>query len=189
MIYSDHDIRLGLLYRGLFKVSSSKHSVLDSIQPASIDLHLGKSFALPQVDDPSQPVDIFAEGKYEFVEPIDGSFIIQPLQSVLATTEEKIHISPFLAATVEGRSSIGRKGLFIQNAGFIDPGFEGEITLELFNASQHPLILHVGMAICQMVLYELKSGCDKPYHGRYQGQEGATPSRLFLDKKGDSNNV
>lgn len=76
----------------------------------------------------------------------------------------------------------GRMGLFIQNAGWVDPGFEGQITFELFNASDTPILLTAGTRIAQLVFAEMTEACDKPYNGKYQGQIGATESRIHQDK-------
>ena len=86
-----------------------------------------------------------------------------------------------MAAYVEGRSSIGRLGLQIQNAGFIDAGFHGQITLELENQSSFPIVLQSGVRICQIVFVQMNADAEKPYCGKYNGQTGATPSRLEVD--------
>ena len=86
-----------------------------------------------------------------------------------------------MTAFVEGRSSIGRLGLFIQNAGWVDPGFEGEITLELFNANKCAIELQSGRRVGQLVFAQLDVHTLNPYQGKYQGQRGATGSRIFLD--------
>jgi len=83
---------------------------------------------------------------------------------------------------VEGRSSIGRIGLFIQNAGWIDPGFEGRITLELYNASSLPIKLQAGKRICQLVFCTMDQKAENPYQGKYQGQKVTVGSRVYQDK-------
>ena len=86
-----------------------------------------------------------------------------------------------LTAFVEGRSSLGRMGLFIQNAGWVDPGFEGEITLELFNANRCAIELKSGRRVGQLVFAKMDCKALKPYSGKYQKQRGATGSKVFLD--------
>ena len=86
-----------------------------------------------------------------------------------------------LTAFVEGRSSLGRMGLFIQNAGWVDPGFEGDITLELFNANRCAIELRAGQRVGQLVFARMDAAAQFPYRGKYQGQRGATGSRAFLD--------
>ena len=86
-----------------------------------------------------------------------------------------------LTAFVEGRSSLGRMGLFIQNAGWIDPGFKGEITLELFNANRCAIELKSGRRVGQLVFAKMDFPALNPYSGKYQGQRGATGSRVYLD--------
>lgn len=174
MILSDVDIRESLNNIGGLKVFPL---VKDSIQPASIDLHLGDEFTL--IAKSKEPVDIFDSDDCNTFRA--KSFTIYPKSFILATTKEEVYIPYSLTAFIEGRSSIGRKGLFIHNAGYVDPGFQGQITLELFNCSNRPIIIHEGISICQMVLSYLDNPCAKPYSGRYQFQRGTTPSRLFLD--------
>jgi dCTP deaminase len=86
-----------------------------------------------------------------------------------------------LTAFVEGRSSLGRMGLFIQNAGWVDPGFKGEITLELFNANRCAIELKSGRRVGQLVFAKMDIAAENPYNGKYQGQRGATGSRVFTD--------
>lgn len=180
MILSDVDIRKELQKKdehGLVVDSLCK----DSIQPASIDLRLGREFSLiePPKDkeDRRKAIDIFAEEKYTFFDNKER-FTIYPKKFVLATTLEWVSIPDNMTAFLEGRSSIGRKGLFIHNAGYIDPGFKGNITLELFNCSERPIVLESGMRICQLVISRLSSPAENPYNGKYQHQDGVTPSRI-----------
>ena len=99
---------------------------------------------------------------------------------LLATTIEYVKLPSNLTAFVEGRSSIGRMGLFIQNAGWVDPGFEGQITLELYNANRLPIKLISGWRVCQLVFASMDK-CRVPYVGKYQGQRNATGSKIFMD--------
>src|SRR5690606_36489379 len=108
---------------------------------------------------------------------------IPPHSFLLATTEEYIKMPDDLTAFVEGRSSIGRIGLFIENAGWVDPGFEGQITLELYNANSLPIRLKAGRRICQLVFCKMDQVALAPYRGKYQGQRRATGSRVFLDSE------
>ncbi|MFL0465320.1 MULTISPECIES: dCTP deaminase [Virgibacillus] len=105
---------------------------------------------------------------------------IPPNTFMLGTTLEQIRLPNDLTAFVEGRSSIGRFGVFIQNTGWIDPGFSGQITLELFNANRVPVQLKVGMRVCQLVIVQVDQATEG-YSGKYLFQEGATPSRAYMD--------
>ena len=100
---------------------------------------------------------------------------------MLATTKEYIKLPDNLTAFVEGRSSIGRMGLFIQNAGWVDPGFEGQITLELYNANRLPIKLEADRRICQLVFASMDNKADNPYCGKYQGQKNTVGTRVFKD--------
>lgn len=111
------------------------------------------------------------------------SYLLLPGQFVLATTMEFVALPDDLTAFVEGRSSLGRMGLFIQNAGWVDPGFQGEITLELYNANRFAIELKAGRRIGQLVFAKMDRAARNPYRGKYQGQTGATGSRVFLDRE------
>ncbi|MCZ6729704.1 MAG: dCTP deaminase, partial [SAR324 cluster bacterium] len=86
-------------------------------------------------------------------------------------------------AFVEGRSSIGRIGLFVENAGWVDPGFEGELTLELYNANRQPIRLQAGRRICQLVFARMDQPASVPYRGKYQGQRKPMGSRIYQDSE------
>jgi len=106
---------------------------------------------------------------------------LRPKEFAIGTTLEYIKLPPGIGATVQGRSSVGRQGLFVENAGWIDPGFEGQITLEFFNATKNPWELKEGMRVCQ-IMFETLTSCATPYNGKYQGQKGATPGKMWLDE-------
>ncbi|MBM4763161.1 dCTP deaminase [Bacillus sp. B15-48] len=147
------------------------------VQPASIDLRLGKHFMI--IDKSSTPF-ISLEKPISYKQVCQDTIIIPPQGFVLGTTIEYINLPNDLTAFVEGRSSIGRLGLFIQNAGWVDPGFHGQITLELYNANRVPIELKAGRRICQIVLARLDQK-GTAYTGKYSGQEKATASRIYLD--------
>ena len=87
----------------------------------------------------------------------------------------------YLTPLVEGRSSFGRIGLFIQNAEWVNSGFKGEITLELYNANRCAIELKAGRRIGQLVFAKMDQPAWNPYNGKYQEQKGATGSKVFLD--------
>jgi dCTP deaminase len=149
-------------------------------QPASLDLRVGSHFLL--LDEHATPT-ISLEKPAVYKDIYKDSIIIPPHGFLLATTIEYVRIPTTLTAFVEGRSSIGRLGLFIQNAGWVDPGFEGHITLELFNANRVPIEIQSGRRICQLVFASLDQDAP-PYSGKYNGQVQATQSRVFEDEEG-----
>jgi dCTP deaminase len=152
----------------------------DSIQPASIDCRLGNDFLV--VED--RNMDIISLDSQILYREIEGEQItIPPHSFLLATTMEYVKLPDNLTAFVEGRSSIGRIGLFIQNAGWVDPGFEGQITLELYNANSLPIRLQAGRRICQLVFCQMDQAPLNPYRGKYQGQRRSTGSRIFQDSE------
>lgn len=147
------------------------------IQPASLDLRVGRHFLHV---DTSQTERLTLDSTASYIEVEADRMIIPPNTFVLATTMEYVNIPNDMTAFVEGRSSIGRLGLFIQNAGWVDPGFEGRITLELFNANQVPIEIEVGRRICQLVFAKLDEA-TQAYAGKYGGQTTVTASRIEQD--------
>jgi len=174
MILSDKTIK---------KMLANKELIIDpvdemQIQPASVDMRLGDDFL--KVDENALPLmTLNDEVNYEEVR--GSEIIIPPHSFLLATTKEYIKLPNNLTAFVEGRSSIGRMGLFIQNAGWVDPGFEGQITLELYNANRLPIKLESDRRICQLVFASMDSKADNPYQGKYQGQKNTVGTRVFED--------
>jgi dCTP deaminase len=175
MILSDETLRK-MLAEGSLVVAPIEPF---QIQPASIDLRLGRHFL--KIDENTlESLSLDAELPYIQIEK--DEIIIPPHSFLLATTVETVKIPDNVTAFVEGRSSIGRMGLFIQNAGWVDPGFEGTITLELFNANRLPLRLGAGRRICQIVFAFMDKATRAPYTGKYQGQRGTVGSRIFKDE-------
>lgn len=146
------------------------------INPASLNIRLGDSFLVPCA---GQSIMLGDEVKYH---RYYGYFTIKPGQFVLGTTLECLNLPSLISAFVQGRSSIGRIGLTIQNAGFVDPGFHGHITLELINDSPFPIRLLPGYPVGQLVFFET-SGVQNPYNGKYNGQVEATGSRMEQDRQ------
>ncbi|WP_457639698.1 dCTP deaminase [Persephonella sp.] len=179
MILSDRKIR-ELIEKKELVIQPLDHI---QIQASSVDLRLGNEFlAYPdeiEILDVKNP-DLGNQLKKVVAD--DEGFVIQPKQFILATTREYIKLPDYLTAFVEGRSSLGRLGLFIENAGWVDAGFEGNITLEFYNANSRPLKIYPGMRICQLVFAQMDAPAENPYRGKYQGQRGTTASRIYMDK-------
>lgn len=172
MIYSDRMIN-DLIDRGLIKGATRKQ-----VNPASINVRLGKTFLRPQQ---GQCVMLGMEMDYNREEVQEGgTALIMPHEFMLATTMEEFTLPPDCAAFVQGRSSIGRVGLMVQNAGFVDPGFSGHITLELKNDTCNPIWLPEGYPVAQLVFF-CCSLVEHPYNGKYNGQTEATGSRMERD--------
>ena len=174
MILSDKTLQ------AMLSAETLKITPLDpsQIQPASVDIRLGNTFSVVE-DSPSGMINMENEIRYKTI--TCDTYILLPNQFVLATTLEFFDLPDDLTAFVEGRSSLGRMGLFIQNAGWVDPGFKGEITLELYNANRCAIELKAGRRIGQLVFAKMDAPALNPYNGKYQGQKGATGSRVFLD--------
>lgn len=162
------------------------------IQPASVDLRLGRTFLefqrtnIPCIHpDSEREVEEYVE---ETIVEDEGEFILHPGDFVLGTTHERVEIPPDLIAHVEGRSSLGRLAVVVHaTAGLADPGFRGKITLELSNLGTAPVALTPGMRISQLTFTELTTRAKRPYGSdrgsKYQDQEGPQASRIQSDRE------
>jgi dCTP deaminase len=183
MVLSDRTIRR-LLEAGRIEIEPFDESL---VQPSSVDVRVDRFFRVfhnaryPFID-VKQP----QEDLTELVEIEDESpFILHPGEFVLASTLERVRLPDDLVGRLEGKSSLGRLGLLIHStAGFIDPGFDGHVTLELSNVANLPITVYYGMKIGQLSFVQLSEPAETPYGAdalgsKYQGQEGPTPSRYY----------
>ncbi len=174
MILSDKTLKKMMGEGSLVVEPLAEHSV----QPASIDCRIGTHYLVVD-DNNSDVLTLDGEPKYREIE--GDEMTIPPHSFLLATTMEYVKLPDNLTAFVEGRSSIGRMGLFIQNAGWVDPGFEGRITLELYNANSLPIKLKAGRRVCQLVFCKMDQSAENPYAGKYQRQAKSVGSRVYQD--------
>lgn len=172
MIWGDKKLR------ELVDAGGIRNTYEGAINPASINLRLGRTFLKPESE---QRVKLGEEMRYRRIEVRDGhTLVIEPGGFMLATTLERIEVPMTAAAFVQGRSSIGRAGLTVQNAGFVDPGFVGNITLELKNDSPCYILLYPGYPVTQLVYMDAVD-VSRGYRGKYLGQVEATGSRMQFD--------
>lgn len=173
MVLSDRDIKKAL-EEDILKIKSPQKLLF---QPSSIDLHLSRyimTFARRRakdfVIDTKKPVDSYTE--LEEIDKIRGA-VIHPREFFLGVTTEWFSLSNQLLANVEGKSSLGRLGLVIHaTAGFIDPGFEGHVTLEITNLTELPIILYPDMPIAQIRFSRLSSPSLHLYGEKKLGSKG-----------------
>lgn len=185
MVLSDRDIKREMA-AGRIVVTPLDEK---DIQPASVDVRLGSNFRIFKNSshafiDPTQQ----QEGLTESIDvPAGETFVLHPGQFALGTTLERIAVADDILGKLEGKSTLGRLGLMIHStAGYVDPGWDGEITLELSNVATLPIVLHPGMRIGQMSFERMSSPSERPYGSadlgsHYQGQSGATPSHQLAD--------
>lgn len=149
-----------------------------ALQPASYEVHLQDAATRSS----NEWVDV--EGIEPPTQPL-VSWYLEPDEFALGCTVEKVSIPAHLCAQVNGKSSLGRLGLLVHaTAGYIDPGFSGQITLELKNISNHTIVLNERMAIAQLVFHQLRQPAERLYGApelgsHYQGQEGIR--RSYMD--------
>lgn len=189
MILSDSEIKKRLENGDLKVESLIEKNIFEQIWPASLDFRLGNTFKIYKKS--RQTVidsKLWVDSKYvETVTLKEGEkFILHPGDFVLWVTAEKIKIPYDLVARCEGRSSIWRLGVIIHStAWFIDPGFEGTITLEMTNINELPVALYVGMRIWQFAFEKIDGIVENPYDKRiwskYMGQILPEESRIWKD--------
>jgi dCTP deaminase len=182
VVLSDRTIRR-LLEEGRIEIEPYDASLL---QPSSVDVRVDRYFRVfhnaryPYIDVREPQEDLT-----ELVEVDSEPFILHPGEFVLGSTLERIRLPDDLVARLEGKSSLGRLGLLIHStAGFIDPGWDGHVTLELSNVANLPITIYRGMKIGQLSFVQLTEPAEAPYGSgqlgsKYQGQKGPTPSRYW----------
>jgi len=159
----------------------------DNMQPASYDLTLDCNFLVP--NDNVVQIDMYKVKPNHMIhmraDKIEG-IVLQPGEFILGSTLETITIGDNFVGRIEGKSSIGRLGLLVHvTAGFIDPGFSGQVTLEMFNAAPWDLVLYPGQQIAQIAFQRLEKTPSKIYGQRdnkYQNSRGPVESRFTMKK-------
>jgi dCTP deaminase len=156
------------------------------LQPSSVDVRVDRLFRVFR-NNRASFIDVKKEQDLTELVEIDEEepFILHPGEFVLGSTLERVRLPDDLVARLEGKSSLGRLGLLIHStAGFVDPGFDGHVTLELSNVANLPITLYYGMKIGQVSFMQLSEPAANPYGAgalgsKYQGQRGPTPSRYW----------
>jgi len=164
------------------------------IGPSQVDLRLGSKFRIfraTNLVDPSDRNSI--EENTELVDSKGKPFVIRPGQLILGITLEKVAVPNDLVASIEGRSSIARMGVFIHiSSGHVNPGSGSRgpipVTLEILNMNPAPVKLYPGMRICQLLFYTMDRAVSKGYDeigGKYSGKLEPSGSMVFEDKKSE----
>ena len=185
MVFSDRSIRQALL-EARIAITPFDDAL---VQPSSVDLRVGAKFRVFRNNrHPFIDVRTPMDGLTELVEATaDEPFILHPGEFVLGTTLERVRVGHDMVARLEGKSSLGRLGLLIHStAGFIDPGFDGNITLELSNVANLPITIYPEMKIGQISFLQMTTVADHPYgsgelESKYQGQTEPTESKYYLN--------
>jgi len=183
VVLSDRSIRR-LIADGDIEIDPFDESL---VQPSSVDVRVDRYFRVfrnsryPYID-VKQPMEELTE----LVEIDDEDpLILHPGEFVLGSTLERLALPNNLVARLEGKSSLGRLGLLIHStAGFVDPGWNGHVTLELSNVASLPITLYANMKIGQLSFMQLSEPAETPYGSaalgsKYQGQRGPTASRYW----------
>ena len=185
MVLSDRDIRAEI-DAGRIVIDPY---VPEAVQPSSIDLHLDRRFRV--FKNSRYPYIDVREEQPELTELVeiggDEPFILHPGEFVLGSTLERVALPNDVVARLDGKSSLGRLGLLIHStAGFVDPGWDGNLTLELSNVANLPITLYDGMKIGQISFQRMSSPVEMAYGdsrlgSRYRGQRDPTASLYHRD--------
>lgn len=194
MKLSDKDISIALK-SGRIAIEPEPNA--SKIKGISVDLRLDNRFRVfndhtaPFIDlsGPREEVQTLLDKIMgnEIVIEQDQAFFLHPGELALASTLESIMVPDDLVGWLDGRSSLARLGLMVHvTAHRIDPGWQGQIVLEIFNSGKLPLALRPGMDICAINFETLSSPAEKPYNKRkdakYHNQSGPTSSRINQDQ-------
>jgi len=195
MILSDSTLREAVRTK---RIGFNVELVDEQFQPASIDFTLSRHFRAYKnaglVQQPTatmgfglKPIDVSNFNSDEEMEVFEADhLILGPYQFCLGSTVERVRLPADLRGVLYGRSSLARLGLVVHTvAGNLDPGFDGEITLELLNVGSRTLKIPAGWRIAHVSFEELDKAAGQPYgikkNSKYQGQTGATASRIKND--------
>lgn len=155
------------------------------LQPASYDVRLSSSF-LALKESHLSAVDLGCpstfEDLYERHEAVSGFYRLRAKGFVLACTEEVISVPQDLVGILHGKSTRARLGLVIESAGYIDPGYSGQLTMEIYNQLPVPIVLRTGQTIAQVSFQTLTGTPDSIYGdsrlgSHYQNSVGAIGPR------------
>lgn len=158
------------------------------VQPSSVDLRLGDRIRVFTNNHRHGYVDL--KQPYEDLTELvtlrpDEPFILHPHEFVLGITFERVSLPDDVVGRLEGKSSLGRLGLLIHStAGFVDPGWQGRLTLELANILNLPITLYAGMPVAQISFMQLSTSVERPYGSpllasKYQGDTDPMPSQFY----------
>jgi dCTP deaminase len=161
--------------------------LVDGVQPSSVDLRLDRWFRVFR-NHTMGHIDV-KQNLEELTELVEAAetepFILHPGEFVLGSTLERVALPDDIVARLEGKSSLGRLGLLIHStAGFVDAGFDGQLTLELSNVANLPITLYPDMKIGQVSFMQMTTAAEHPYGSgslgsKYHGQKGPMPSRYW----------
>src|SRR5881409_4507943 len=183
MVLSDATIAR-LLAEGRMEIDPYDEALL---QPSSVDVRVDRFFRVfhnnryPFIDVKQEQEDLTDLVEIDHETP----FMLHPGEFVLGSTLERVRLPDDLVARLEGKSSLGRLGLLIHStAGYVDPGWDGHVTLELSNVANLPVTIYPEMKIGQVSFVQLTEPAQAPYGSsaigsKYQGQKGPTPSRYY----------
>jgi len=140
------------------------------VQPASVDLRLAGEMLLLK----GKSIDFGNEQEYEKIK--GGEVILPPKTHVLVRTVEYVELPKDVGGMTKLRSSLSRIGVVFNNAGWVDPGFKGTLTLSVFNSNNYPVKIKSGTRFAQLILMRLDSESEG-YAGKYSGQRKITGKR------------
>ncbi len=184
MILSDKDIKARMEKGDL--VIEPLDDPGKQIQAAWVDLRLSNEFRVFKHTDEAC---IDSKNPHEYTEVIKSNgkpIIIHPREFMLGVIKERVKLPTDMAAYIDGRSSLGRLGITAHiTAGFVDPGWDGNLVVEITNLGKMPVTLYPDMRIAKIIFFQLSSACERPYGAergsKYYGQNSVSESKIHKD--------
>ncbi|MCK5023053.1 MAG: dCTP deaminase [Candidatus Aenigmarchaeota archaeon] len=170
MVLSNHCIR-ELMEAGKLVIDPIEDK---QIQPASIDLKIADEILIVK----GSEINFGEEPEYERIK--QDVITLPPKTHVLVRTSERIELPNDVGGIMKLRSSLSRVGVILNNAGWVDPGFKGTLTLSVFNSNDIPVKIKAGTRFSQLILLGLSKESDG-YSGKYADQKETTGSKAHLD--------
>jgi dCTP deaminase len=183
MVLSDRDLRKEVEAGSLVVEGLSPEGIREN----AIDLTIGGTYATStsfNLLDPCNEEQVLVAFKKKEIEDtlVKGltvdSLRINTHQHLLIATEEYLKLPNYLIGTIALRSSWARFGLMIPYT-IIDAGFEGNITLGVYNQAGRPIVLRPGQRFCSVVFQYTSTPVENPYSGQYNGQKEVRPPKAL----------
>ena len=159
--------------------------IYDHVQPASVDLTLGKKIKIPNRIE--NAVNVYDEQQEIYEEREIEQYTLKPNDFIIAFVRETIQLPAGISGFVKNRSSLARVGLDVSASSYVNPGYHGQMTITIKNMNPNSVVIHSGMRICQLILVDVEPEANIDYSkkedAKYQEEKGGEVAKLYLDRE------
>ena len=159
--------------------------IYDHVQPASVDLTLGKKIKIPNRIE--NAVNVYDEQQEIYEEREIEQYTLKPNDFIIAFVRETIQLPASISGFVKNRSSLARVGLDVSASSYVNPGYHGQMTITIKNMNPNSVVIHSGMRICQLILVDVEPEANIDYSkkedAKYQEEKGGEVAKLYLDRE------